>query len=191
VLEALLREPGVVEQHELRSPFGFMAIHGGSLERGTAEIAAAAADASGASLYAVVQPEGLRWHVPSTRYGADASPRLASFLAHVEVVVSVHGFGRPDLHRGLLVGGADRDLANGLASALRTALPYYDIVDALDRIPEGMRGVHPANPVNCARGPGVQLELCRGVRGSPAHRIALVEALAQFATTHGNERCTR
>jgi phage replication-related protein YjqB (UPF0714/DUF867 family) len=191
VLEALLREPGVVEERTLRSPFGFMAIHGGSLERGTAEIAAAAANTAGASLYAVVQPEGFRWHIPSTRFAPAASPRLASFLEHVEVVISLHGYGRPELRRSLLVGGADRVLAAGLASTLRSALPEYDIVDALDRIPEGMRGVHPANPVNCARGPGVQLELCQHVRESAEHRNALVGALAKFAASYTDHQPAR
>ena len=58
----LLAHEGVTERVELSSPFGFMAFHGGSLERGTAEVAIAAAAASGASLYTVEQPEDLRWH---------------------------------------------------------------------------------------------------------------------------------
>jgi phage replication-related protein YjqB (UPF0714/DUF867 family) len=44
MFDELLRHPGVVEEWELRSPFGFLAIHGGSLERGTAEVAADAAE---------------------------------------------------------------------------------------------------------------------------------------------------
>jgi phage replication-related protein YjqB (UPF0714/DUF867 family) len=185
VLDALLREPGVVERHAVRSRFGFMAIHGGSLERGTAEIAADAAEAAGASLYAVVQPEGLRWHVPSTRYAAASSPRLASFLSHVDALISVHGYGRPDMARCVLVGGADRGLATNLASALRIGLTDYEIVDALARIPDEMRGVHPANPVNCARGPGVQLELPATVRATADDRAALVATLAAFAEQRG------
>ena len=37
--------------------FGFLAFHGGSLERMTDVVATEAADASGASLYAVLQPD--------------------------------------------------------------------------------------------------------------------------------------
>jgi phage replication-related protein YjqB (UPF0714/DUF867 family) len=189
VLDALLREPGVVEQHALRSRFGFMAIHGGNLERGTAEIAAEAADASNASLYAVVQPNGLRWHVPSTRFDPAVSPRLASFLDHVDVVVSVHGYGRPDLRRSILLGGADRDLAAVLASQLRRALPkFYEIIDVLASIPEGMRGLHPANPVNLVRGSGVQIELPPSVRAQRDDRAALVETLTAFATMQSSPR---
>ena len=44
MFDELLRHPGVTEESELRSRFGFLAFHGGSLERGTAEIAANAAN---------------------------------------------------------------------------------------------------------------------------------------------------
>jgi phage replication-related protein YjqB (UPF0714/DUF867 family) len=91
VFDELLRHPGVVEESELRSPFGFLAIHGGSLERGTAEVARDAADRAGASLYAVRQPENLRWHIPSALVDPSRAPALSAFLEHVELVVSVHG----------------------------------------------------------------------------------------------------
>lgn len=184
MLDALLREPGVVEHYTLRSRVGFMAIHGGSLERGTAEIATEAAGAAGASLYTVVQPEGLRWHIPSTRFDPAASPRLASFLDHVEVLISVHGYGRVDLRYSLLVGGGGRELAAALAVRLRAALPRYEVVDALPGIPDGMRGLHPANPVNRARGSGVQLELPPSVRTMAGDRAALITALQDFAEMH-------
>ena len=79
----LLRSPGVEEVLQLGSRFGLLAFHGG-LEGGTVEVARAAAEQSGASLYMVVQPPDLRWHVPSHRVGADASPALQRFLDHVE-----------------------------------------------------------------------------------------------------------
>ena len=62
LLRDFLEFPGVEEQSTLRSRFGFLAVHGG-LEQGTAEIATAAAEAAGASIYAVVQPDDLKWHV--------------------------------------------------------------------------------------------------------------------------------
>jgi phage replication-related protein YjqB (UPF0714/DUF867 family) len=67
VLDQLLSTPGVEERLVPGSRFGFCALHGG-LEQGTAEIAEAAARAAGATFYAVVQPDDLRWHVPSHRY---------------------------------------------------------------------------------------------------------------------------
>jgi phage replication-related protein YjqB (UPF0714/DUF867 family) len=183
----LLAHDGVTERVELASKFGLMAFHGGSLERGTAEIAAAAAAASGASLYTVEQPEDLRWHLPSHLVGPDGSPGLAGFLDHVDVVVSIHGYGRDGFWTRLLLGGRARGLAVAVGSALRAGLPGFEVVDDLALIPAPLRGLHPENPVNRARGGGVQLELPPRVRGlgphgHPEHVDALVAALADAVT---------
>lgn len=190
----LLAHPGVEEQVDLRSTFGFLAIHGGSLERGTAEVAEAAAEQAGASFYAVRQPEGFRWHVPSLRFDPAESPALAGFLAHVDVVISVHGYGRYGHWTSLLVGGGNRELAGHVATNVRAALPEYEVLDDLEQIPTTLRGVHPANPVNRPAQQGVQLELPPRVRGMGPfwdghaerpvpHTVALVDALAAAATT--------
>jgi phage replication-related protein YjqB (UPF0714/DUF867 family) len=156
----------VREVLELRSPFGFLAFHGGSLERMTDRIASEAAERSGASLYAVVQPPDLRWHVPSVEVTPDASPDLAAFLGHVEVAVAVHGFGRHGLWSTLLVGGGNRPLATHVGSHLAAAVPDHDVCTDLDEMPAELRGVHGENPVNrCRAGGGVQLELPPGIRG--------------------------
>ena len=84
----LLATPGVEELCELRSTFGFMAFHGGNLERVTDVIASVAAERSGASLYAVVQPPPMREHLPSTQVSPDASPVLARFLDHAQLELS-------------------------------------------------------------------------------------------------------
>ena len=39
------------------------------------------------------------------------APNLGAFLEHVEVVISVHGYGREGWWTRLLVGGANRELA--------------------------------------------------------------------------------
>lgn len=150
---------------ELRSDVGFMALHGGSLEEETDVIARQAAEGAGASLYAVVLPPDLQWHVPSHRYRAAESPALAAFLDHVDTVIAVHGYGREGRWTSLLLGGRDRAVASDLAGVLRPALPDYEIVDDLDDIPSDLRGLHPDNPVNQARGGGVQLELPPRIRG--------------------------
>ena len=92
MLDELLATVGVQERFVAGSRVGICALHGG-LEQGTAEIAEAAATASGASFYAVVQPDDLRWHVPSHRYDPALSDGLRAFLARIDVVISVHGFG--------------------------------------------------------------------------------------------------
>jgi phage replication-related protein YjqB (UPF0714/DUF867 family) len=192
VLGNLLREPGVVEDLEIASRVGFLAIHGG-LEPGTAEVAVAAARRAGASHYTVSQPDDLKWHIPTHRIDPADAPRLVEFLDHVDVVVSVHGYWRADLRMAVLVGGANRRLARRLGVSLRAALPDYEIVDHLDAIPASLRGVHPANLVNLSRLGGVQLELPHPVRAiGPygagegalrfrAHSEALVGTLADFA----------
>lgn len=166
---ALLARPGVEEVCELRSAFGFMAFHGGSLEAMTDVIADRAATAAGASYYAVVQPPGLRHHVPSTAFDPAESAAMSAFIDHVDVVVTVHGFGRAGLWTTMLLGGRNRELAAHVGRHLGDALPHYRALTDLAAIPDGLRGQHPANPVNRPRRAGVQIELPPRVRGqSPA-----------------------
>jgi phage replication-related protein YjqB (UPF0714/DUF867 family) len=184
VLEQLLATPGVQERCSLGSSFGFLALHGG-LEAGTAEIAQAAASAANASIYAVVQPDDVRWHVPSHAFDPSHSDALVAFLEHVDVIVSVHGFGglrgADDRWITGLLGGSNRVLAARLAALLREALPGYHWIDDLEVIPSHLRGVHPNNPVNRARHGGVQIELPPRVRRTPGDCAALVGALAVVA----------
>ena len=183
----LLAHAGVEEDLHLRSRFGFLAFHGGNLEAGTDVVAAAASEQAGASLYAVRQPDGLRWHLPSIEVTPDDSPALAAFLDHVEVAVALHGYGRDGWWTRLLLGGRNRELAAHLAGHLRSALPGYDVVDELADIPPELRGVHPANPVNRCLGAGVQLELPPRVRTWTPHWADLPDGapiphLADLAT---------
>jgi phage replication-related protein YjqB (UPF0714/DUF867 family) len=159
----LLHQPGVVEDSQLRSRFGFLAIHGGGLEEMTDVIAERAADAADASVYVVRHPDHYPHHLPSARFRAEESQTLAKFLDHVDVVVSLHGYGRIGRSTQLLAGGLNRELAAHLA--LHIALPGYHLVTDLHAIPAELRGVHRDNPVNRVRGGGVQLELSARVRG--------------------------
>ena len=193
MLAELLASPGVREECVLRSSFGFMAFHGGSLEEMTDVIAAAAAERAGASYYAVLQPEDLQWHIPSHKLSPSDSPVMQSFIDHVEVVITVHGFGRQQLFTSLLLGGRNRALAAHVAPYLRERLPAYDIRTELDAIPADLRGQHLANPVNLPRSQGVQIELPPRVRGSSPlwwdwegpghtpHTEALIDGLAAAA----------
>lgn len=189
MLGALLATPGVEEVCRLHGRFGFMALHGGNLERGTDRIARAAAERAGASLYAVVQPPDLRWHVPSVEYDPRDSPALAAFVGHVETVVTIHGYGREGLWTTLLIGGRNRALATHLGRTLRTGLgDGFTVLDDLTSIPRPLRGLHPRNPVNLTPGGGAQLELPPRVRNGtgvptydPAYEEAVVTALVAVA----------
>ncbi len=178
----LLGHPEVVEELELRSAVGFLALHGG-LEPGTAEIARSAAARVGASCYTVSQPRELHVHVPSVDADPDDAPRLAAFLEHVRTVVSVHGYYRPlQRPQAVLVGGANRTLVTALADALRGVLPDYLIVDDTDAIPSHMRGLDPRNPVNRAERGGVQLELPHHLRTVRPSRYDIESALHEEHT---------
>ncbi len=194
-LSELLAYDNVSEACELRSSFGFMAFHGGELEEMTDIIASRAAERAGASYYGIQLPDNLEWHIPSHKVTADQSPQLASFLSHVNIVVTVHGFGRAGFFTSLLLGGRNRKLASHLGSSLRDHLPAYTIIDDIEGIPDNLRGLHQNNPVNVVEHSGVQLELPPRVRGSSPlwwdwegpgltpHTERLIDALVHCATT--------
>ncbi len=192
MLDELLATEGVRERIVSGSRVGLCALHGG-LEQGTAEIAEAVAQRCGASYYAVVQPDDLHWHVPSHRYDPALSGGLRSFLASIDVVISVHGFGgvrdAADRWTTALLGGTNRELAADLQRTLTEALPGYRWIADLDVIPKHLRGLHPANPVNRVARGGVQLELPPRVRRPGPDYDALVSALAT-AATDARRRCT-
>jgi phage replication-related protein YjqB (UPF0714/DUF867 family) len=192
-LADLLTYDGVTEECVLRSSFGFMAFHGGALEEVTDVIASRAAEMAGASYYGIQLPDNLEWHIPSHKVTADQSPLLNEFLSHVNIVITVHGFGRAGFFTSLLLGGRNRRLAAHVGERLRHHLPAYRIIDDIDEIPGNLRGQHQDNPVNVVEHAGVQLELPPRVRGSSPlwwdwegpgltpHTESLITALAESA----------
>ncbi len=192
---SLLAQPGVEEITELRGRVGFMAYHGGALEAMTDVIARRAAERADASCYSVIQPPGMREHLSSIKVAPQESTELAAFVAHVDIVITVHGYGRRGLFGSLLLGGANRSFAEHVGAALRSTLPAYDIRTDLDTIPRQLRGLHPDNPVNLPRHGGVQIELPPRVRGSSPmwwdwegpgltpHTESLIDGLVAAATT--------
>ena len=185
-LADVLSLPGVVEISSLRSAIGFMALHGGSQDRGTHEIARRAAERSGASYYAIVQPSGVRVHLTSRLHNPEHSERLREFLAHVQIAISIHGFGRDsfDLRidptagivvdpygpavrgrqsgplRGIIVGGRNAALVDATRRLLHDRFAGYHVADERIRL-----GFDPNNPVNLPPLHGVQIELPPGLRG--------------------------
>lgn len=177
----LLSAPGVVEESRLRSRFGFLAIHGGGLEQMTDVIAERAAEAAGASVYLVRHPDRYPHHLPSSRFDPAESARLAEFLDHVDVAVSLHGYGRIGRSTQLLAGGRNRSLAEHLARHIQ--LNGYQVVTDLDNIPLELRGLHPDNPVNRVRDGGTQLELSVRVRGlSPRSPLPGADGLSSVTS---------
>ena len=193
----LLEQEHVDEICDLRSSrIGFMAYHGGQLEKVTDVVATEAAAASGASYYGVLQTdEDCVVHLPSSTVSPQDSPTLRRFIDHVDTVISVHGYGRKRLWHALLLGGRNRQLAAHVASHVRHRLPDYDVIDDVSALPAGLAGMHVANPVNLPRSAGVQIELPPTVRwnrkgrhwsdhgaaGRAPQVQALIEALALAA----------
>ncbi len=175
MLDRLLSTPGVREIHIPRGPVGMMALHGG-LEHGTFDIAATVAERSGASLYAVVQPDDLFWHVPSISYDPGHSEALAGFLADISLAVSIHGFGRREMVATALIGGRNEAAGRRIAAELGGDASIVAIAER-DAIPPKLRGVHPRNPVNAPSSGGVQIELTPDLRRPPA-RERVTDALA-------------
>jgi phage replication-related protein YjqB (UPF0714/DUF867 family) len=178
VLAELIATEGVREIAITRGRVVIMALHGG-VERATFPIAEAIAAETGASLYAVVQPEDFFWHVPSTEFDPAKSEALATVVDHADLAVSLHGFGRRGLEDAVLLGGSHRPLAAALGAAMRAA--DVRAIDELHVIPPGLRGVHPANPVNLPQHGGVQIEMSASVR-RPPHRERIVETVSEVVT---------
>ena len=186
MLRDLIETPAVTETVQLDGVVGVMAVHGG-LEAGTAEAARSVAAGAHASLYTVVQPSDLRWHVPSIAFDPRDSEALASFLEHIRLAVSFHGFGRPGFEGAVLVGGGNRRVAGEIADAIRRRTDLR-VLDDLDDMPVRLRGVHPANPVNLPELGGVQLELSVEAR-RPSAIAPIIEAVAAVLRAEQRTLC--
>lgn len=164
-LRKFLARPDVREHCVIDGRFGVMAYHGGNLERTTDAVAAEVATRTGASLYTVSQAAPRRTHLASTAFDPAHSSALARFLDHVDVVLTIHGYGRRRLRHHLLLGGRNRVLASHVATHLRGTIPArYVVLDDLERIPSELRGQHVRNPVNRPPEQGVQIELPPSLR---------------------------
>jgi phage replication-related protein YjqB (UPF0714/DUF867 family) len=107
----------------------------------------------------------MRHHIPSAMVDPAQSPKLAAFVEHCRYVIAIHGYGLHGHYASMLCGGRNRELAGHVAHHLRAALPAYESIDDVERIPLSLRGLHPDNPCNLPPGGGMQLELPPRVRG--------------------------
>jgi phage replication-related protein YjqB (UPF0714/DUF867 family) len=142
-----------------------VAPHGGMIEAGTSQIAAAiAGDDFHLFSFEGLKPygENRALHITSHRFD---HPRCLELASRSELVVSIHGcLGHSCIH----VGGLDEELAARLAAWLSAA--KFEVVWPSARYP----GRHPANICNRgSSGKGVQLEITHDLRaGSGGEAIA-------------------
>ena len=138
-LSELLNEPGVIEVSRLRSRFGFLAIHGGGLEEMTDVIAERAADAAGASVYLVRHPDRYPHHLSSALFDPAESPRLAEFLDHVDVAVSLHGYGRIGRGTQLLAMAVDLKAEVDKTSKDTLSINVIRKAEAIERLAKSVK----------------------------------------------------
>ena len=143
----------------LSHPTVIMAPHGGAIEAGTTEIAAALAG-DDFSLYAF---DGMKrrnnrdLHITSAHFD---EPRGLRLIGNSRQVVTVHGEG--SAQDAVFLGGRDRETRE----RLRVALGAAGFVPLEHDDPE-LQGVDPANVCNRgATGAGMQFELSLGLRQS-------------------------
>lgn len=134
-----------------------IAPHGGKIEPGTSEIAAAISGES----YNLYCFEGRKrrgnrdLHITSARFD---EPQVLGLLSRCDRVVAVHGCAGAE--QVAYLGGLD----HALGSAIGRALAACGFPVGTHEDPQ-LQGVHPANICNRGRrGRGVQLELSRGLR---------------------------
>jgi phage replication-related protein YjqB (UPF0714/DUF867 family) len=134
-----------------------VAPHGGGIEPGTSEVAAAIAGKE----YWLYSFEGLKragngiLHVTSTRFD---EPRLLNVLSEVDLVLTVHGEGSEG--EAAFIGGEHRELLERIIAALKDAG-----VAAKRHEDAALSGTDSRNICNRGRsGKGVQIELSEGLR---------------------------
>lgn len=146
----------------LRFPRGaeaaHVAIHGGSIEPPTTQLADAAARAGhhAFSSFAGIKASGNRdLHITAARFD---EPKALALVGKVDSTVSWHG--AAGAQATTYVGGLDKALIRRVKAELRRA--GFPVARTL---PAGLEGVNPANIANRnRRGKGVQLEISLGQR---------------------------
>ena len=168
------------------SPIAILAPHGGGIEPGTSEIAAALAGEE-FSIYCFegVKPvRNTRLHLTSTRFDEPLCLRL---LSTTRTAIAIHGAARRDA--AIAVGGRAERLKTRIAAALAAAGFTVEVESAGSAAGRDERNL-------CNRGTsgeGVQLELGAGFRRSlfagrgPAGRKSMTPAFEAFVAAVRSE----
>jgi phage replication-related protein YjqB (UPF0714/DUF867 family) len=145
--------------------FAIVAPHGGGIEPGTSEIAAAIAeeDLAAGTNFSFYAFEGIKskdnsdLHITATHFD---EPISKSLICESRVVITIHGEHSEEDGEGVFLGGLDVRLGRRIGQALKTA--GFEVGKHKN---PNLQGIEPENI--CNRGQtkaGVQLELSRSVR---------------------------
>jgi len=165
-------------------PVVVVAPHGGSIEPGTSEIAAAIAaeDLTFCTFEGIMPSGNRRLHITSTRFD---EPRCLQTVQAGTYVLAIHG--EDSAEPVVFLGGRDAALRDDVAAAL-TARGFV----VRPHVDPGLQGTDRANLCNRGRSRGgVQLELSAGLRRtlfqslSAAGRKISTPRLAEFASAIG------
>jgi len=146
-----------IEYRDRGSQILILAIHGGKIERGTAEIAyrIAGQEYSFYSFLGIKTRGNKDLHIASLKFD---EPRCRAAVAAVEIAVSIHGH-NDDQNEFVMIGG----LHGEIVPALKTELE--DAGYAINPPGSGPGGISLENICNRCRGKkGVQFEISRKLR---------------------------
>ncbi len=160
------------------APVSVLAIHGGAIEPGTAEIARAiAGDACNLYVFEALVSPGFDQHVTSTHFD---DPAAVAIVACGRLSISVHGFTGDAQHQACITGPHAQLNARMFDSLKATGLLDQSVAN-----PSGkFLALEAANIVNRGAGAGVQLEISRSLRDllrADADKLALFAAAVRQA----------
>lgn len=139
------------------------AIHGGTIEPGTLELARAVAGRDH-SFYAfegrVLTEASWDLHLTSTHFDEPSGVRL---IESHPFCLSIHGFSNPARGPTVILGGLNASFKRAILSALRTLQQDYPEL-VIQYSSDIFQGTHPRNIVNRAKHQGVQIELSGEIR---------------------------
>lgn len=139
------------------SPVTLFAIHGGSIEPGSGQLAQALAEDQ-LNLYVfegLKKKEPTSLHITATRFDEPIALDLAS---RSQSCVSIHGY-LGNGSKAICVGGNDQKLATHIVNKLQAEKLDFEVIYPCKPFP----GTHPKNIVNRCLNKGVQLEISQGL----------------------------
>lgn len=147
----------LIEANVRDSNIAVVAIHGGSIEKGTTELAYALASHNNYNYYSFIgskSTDNFSLHVPSDEFAEAVALQMVS---KSKITLSIHGCkGEEEF---TYIGGRDIELANRIKKSLTEY--GFTVKDA----PKSLGGISPDNIVNKnINGQGVQIEISNGLR---------------------------